>query len=109
MTGASSRPPRGGWDPLDAPVFHDTATAPGLVLKCNIIGVLEVLQKEKRKKSIRNDRRITPLCAPEPFTKDCIVSNGGRGTLPGDWTWVCLIKFSGELRRDLGAVRRQLH
>jgi Inorganic pyrophosphatase len=72
MTGASSRPPRGGWDPLDALVFHDTATAPGLVLKCNIIGVLEVLQKEKRKKSIRNDRRITPLCAPEPFTKDCI-------------------------------------
>ena len=45
-------------DPIDALVMHDTATAPGLVLKCKIIGVLEVLQTENGKKPIRNDRLI---------------------------------------------------
>jgi len=38
--------------------MHDVATAPGLVLKCKNIGVLEVLQGEKGKKSLRNDRLI---------------------------------------------------
>jgi inorganic pyrophosphatase len=45
-------------DPIDALVLHDAATAPGLVLKCKIIGVLEVEQSEKGKKGIRNDRLI---------------------------------------------------
>jgi inorganic pyrophosphatase len=45
-------------DPLDALVIHEAATAPGLVLKCKIIGVLEVLQSQKGKKPIRNDRLI---------------------------------------------------
>ena len=45
-------------DPLDALILHDAATAPGLVLKCKIIGVLEVLQLEKGKRKIRNDRLI---------------------------------------------------
>jgi inorganic pyrophosphatase len=45
-------------DPIDALVLHDAATAPGLVLKCKIIGVLEVLQSEKGEKGIRNDRLI---------------------------------------------------
>ena len=37
---------------MDVLVLHDTATAPGLVLKCKIIGVLEVVQMEKGKKGI---------------------------------------------------------
>src|SRR3954447_12068672 len=45
-------------DPIDALVLHDAATSPGLVLKCKIIGVLEVLQKESGKHKIRNDRLI---------------------------------------------------
>ena len=45
-------------DPLDALVLHDAATAPGLVLKCKIIGVLEVQQREGGKRKIRNDRLI---------------------------------------------------
>jgi inorganic pyrophosphatase len=45
-------------DPIDALILHDAATAPGLVLKCKIIGVLEVEQSEKDKKPIRNDRLI---------------------------------------------------
>jgi inorganic pyrophosphatase len=42
-------------DPVDVLVLHEAATSPGLVLKCKIIGVLEVVQSEGKKK-IRNDR-----------------------------------------------------
>jgi inorganic pyrophosphatase len=45
-------------DPLDVLVLHDAATAPGLVLKCKVIGVLEVLQSKKGEKGIRNDRLL---------------------------------------------------
>jgi inorganic pyrophosphatase len=45
-------------DPIDVLVLHDAATAPGLVLKCKVIGVLEVLQSKKGKKGIRNDRLL---------------------------------------------------
>src|ERR1700759_5748293 len=45
-------------DPIDVLIMHDAATSPGLVLKCKIIGVLEVIQKEAGKKKIRNDRLI---------------------------------------------------
>src|SRR5215469_2436219 len=43
-------------DPLDVMVLHDAATFPGLVLICNIIGVLQVEQRTNGKKSERNDR-----------------------------------------------------
>jgi len=45
-------------DPIDALILHDTTTNPGLVLKCKIIGVLEVVQTEGGKHAIRNDRLI---------------------------------------------------
>jgi len=38
-------------DPLDVLIVHDAATYPGLVLRCKPIGVLEVLQWRKDKKS----------------------------------------------------------
>jgi inorganic pyrophosphatase len=37
-------------DPIDVLVLHDAATSPGLVLKCKLIGVLEVTQKERGSK-----------------------------------------------------------
>jgi inorganic pyrophosphatase len=43
-------------DPLDVMVIHEAATFPGLVLTCKVIGVLQVEQHSKRKKSKRNDR-----------------------------------------------------
>ena len=52
---------------MDVLVLHDTATAPGLVLKCKIIGVLEVVQKEKGKKGIRNDRLIAVATRCQDF------------------------------------------
>jgi inorganic pyrophosphatase len=45
-------------DPIDALILHDTATAPGLVLKCKVIGVLEAQETKKGKKPVRNDRLI---------------------------------------------------
>jgi inorganic pyrophosphatase len=45
-------------DPIDVLVLHDAATTPGLILKCKIIGVLEVVQTEGGKHAIRNDRII---------------------------------------------------
>jgi len=43
-------------DPLDVMVIHEAATFPGLVLTCKVIGVLQVEQHNKGKKSKRNDR-----------------------------------------------------
>lgn len=43
-------------DPVDVMVLHEAKTAPGIVIRCRPIGVLEVLQKEGRKKEKRNDR-----------------------------------------------------
>src|SRR5215831_10480806 len=40
-------------DPLDALILHDVP-----VLRCKIIGVLEVLQMQKGKHKLRNDRLI---------------------------------------------------
>jgi len=51
-------------DPLDAIVFHEATTYPGTVLKCRLLGVLEVSQTEKGK-TLRNDRVIaTPAENP---------------------------------------------
>lgn len=41
-------------DPLDVLIIHDTKTYPG-VLRCNPVGVLEVIQRKKGKEE-RNDR-----------------------------------------------------
>ena len=49
-------------DPLDVMVLHDAATFPGLVLICKIIGVLQVEQRSKGKKSKRNDRIFAAPC-----------------------------------------------
>ena len=43
-------------DPLGVMVLHDAATFPGLVLTCEIIGILQVEQRSNGKKSERNDR-----------------------------------------------------
>jgi inorganic pyrophosphatase len=42
-------------DPVDALVIHEAATSPGLVIKCRAIGVLEIVEREKKGKR-RNDR-----------------------------------------------------
>ena len=42
-------------DPVDVLVIHEAATSPGLVIKCKAIGVLEIVEHDKKKKQ-RNDR-----------------------------------------------------
>jgi inorganic pyrophosphatase len=49
-------------DPLDAMVYHDCATYPGLVIPSKAIGVVGLKQKEKGEKWQRNDRLIVVPC-----------------------------------------------
>jgi inorganic pyrophosphatase len=42
-------------DPLDILIIHDTATYPGLVLRCRPVGVLELVQTRNGREE-RNDR-----------------------------------------------------
>ena len=53
-------------DPLDVMVLSDSGTAPGVVMKCKLIGVIRMSQKkEKGGGRERNDRVIAvPLAAP---------------------------------------------
>jgi inorganic pyrophosphatase len=44
-------------DPLDIMIIHEAATSPGLILRCDIIGALLMLQTKKGKKE-RHDRLI---------------------------------------------------
>jgi len=43
-------------DPLDVMVISDYPSHTGCVIECRVIGVFEVVQKEKRQKPVRNDR-----------------------------------------------------
>jgi inorganic pyrophosphatase len=45
-------------DPLDAMIYHDVATFPGVVVPCKAIGVVKLVQKEPKKPKTRNDRLI---------------------------------------------------
>jgi inorganic pyrophosphatase len=49
-------------DPLDALVLHESATYPGVVLACRLIGVVRLTEKQAGKSRIRNDRVI---CVPD--------------------------------------------
>jgi inorganic pyrophosphatase len=55
-------------DPLDVLVIHDSATYPGLVLRCKPIGILETVQKANGKKE-RNDR-VFAVPERSPFEGD---------------------------------------
>jgi inorganic pyrophosphatase len=55
-------------DPLDVLVIHDSATYPGLVLRCKPIGILEAVQKANGK-SERNDR-VFAVPDRSPFEGD---------------------------------------
>ena len=47
-------------DPLDIMVIHHAATFPGIVLTCRVIGILQIEQKSKRRRS------GTTACSPYP-------------------------------------------
>jgi inorganic pyrophosphatase len=55
-------------DPLDVLVIHDSATYPGLVLRCKPIGILEVVQTADGKTE-RNDR-VFAVPDRSPFEGD---------------------------------------
>ncbi|MDW6023397.1 inorganic diphosphatase [Mesorhizobium sp. BAC0120] len=45
-------------DPLDGLVIHQAATAPGIVIKCDLLGALCVKQKDQDGIVVRNDRYV---------------------------------------------------
>jgi inorganic pyrophosphatase len=45
-------------DPLDGLVIHQAATAPGIVIKCDLLGALRVKQKDQDGTVMRNDRFV---------------------------------------------------
>jgi inorganic pyrophosphatase len=49
-------------DPLDALILHESATFPGVVMACRLIGVVCLTEKEAQKGRLRNDRVI---CVPD--------------------------------------------
>jgi inorganic pyrophosphatase len=52
-------------DPLDAMVFSDVSTFPGVVIECRTLGVLRLEQNGKEKTRERNDRLIVvPIKLP---------------------------------------------
>lgn len=60
----STKAPDG--DPIDALILHNITTSPGVVLRCEPIGILDVLQTENRR-SLRNDRlMVVPMQSSHP-------------------------------------------
>jgi inorganic pyrophosphatase len=55
-------------DPTDALIIHDAATYPGLILRCQPIGILKILQTKKGKQE-RNDR-VFVVPEGSPFEAD---------------------------------------
>jgi inorganic pyrophosphatase len=49
-------------DPLDALVLHESSTYPGVVIRCRLIGVVRLTEKQEKKARVRNDRII---CVPD--------------------------------------------
>jgi inorganic pyrophosphatase len=45
-------------DPLDGMVIHQSATAPGVVIKCQLLGAVRIRQKDNDGPEVRNDRYI---------------------------------------------------
>lgn len=59
-------------DPLDGLVIHQASTAPGVVIKCDLLGALRVKQKDEGGKVLRNDRYV--LCPHKEDAPDEPVS-----------------------------------
>src|ERR1700743_3227716 len=60
-------------DPLDGLVIHEASGAPGIVMKCGLLGALTLEQTEDRK-TMRNDRYI--LCPRKQDAEDANVTDG---------------------------------
>jgi inorganic pyrophosphatase len=63
-------------DPLDGMVIHRAATAPGVVIKCQLMGSLKVEQTEKGE-TVRNDRFF--FCPVKKDAQDAEMADGKLG------------------------------
>ncbi len=110
-------------DPLDGLVIHQAATAPGIVIKCDLLGALRVKQKDKKGAALRNDRYILsprkedaedePLAADkvpehlrreiEQFFLSSVLGTGKRIVFKG---WQNAYEAKASLRKGMKAFRR---
>jgi inorganic pyrophosphatase len=59
-------------DPLDALVLHDAACPVGCLMECRPVAVLQVEQREKGKKPLRNDRFLLIPDSDKAVKKDIL-------------------------------------
>lgn len=63
-------------DPLDGLVIHQSATAPGIAIKCDLLGALSVKQNDQDKEIMRNDRYVFAPhkedAPSDPVAADCV-------------------------------------
>jgi inorganic pyrophosphatase len=59
-------------DPLDGLIIHQAASAPGVVIKCDLLGAVRVRQKDEGGKAVRNDRYV--FCPHKEDAPDEVVA-----------------------------------
>lgn len=110
-------------DPLDGMVIHQAATAPGVVIKCELLGALRIKQKDPDGNAVRNDRYIfcphkedapdKPVAADhvpgelrreiEQFFFSSVLGTGKKIKLKG---WQGADEAAAALRKGIKAFRR---
>lgn len=111
-------------DPLDGMVLHQAATAPGVVIKCQLLGAVRIKQKDSDGSSVRNDRYIfcphkedapdQPVAADrvpnemrheiEQFFCSSVMGTGKKIKLKG---WQDADEAAAALQRGIKAFRRK--
>jgi len=91
-------------DPLDAIVLWDGVSFPGLVLACRPVGLLQLEQKDKRKRAReRNDRlMVLPAAAPRFDSIRSVFELGNRALRELERFFLEAVAFQGKDLTILG-------
>ncbi len=106
-------------DPLDAMVYWDGSSYPGMVLGCRVLGALNVEQRNARtRRIVRNDRFfVAPVAAPRQAGIESVLSLSPRIRSELELFFLHAVAFEDKALRILGwqgpdgalrAIRKQL-
>jgi inorganic pyrophosphatase len=106
-------------DPLDAMVYWDGASYPGMALGCRVLGVLNVQQRNASTRRVeRNDRFfVAPVSAPRQAGIESVLSLSPRIRSELELFFLHAVAFEDKALRILGwqgpdealrAIRKQL-